>query len=62
MFKTAILLNFLDISNKSRHLLHQVASETLILSKYSIYKIQTFIWKYDVLDLSLQEPFSKNIL
>ena len=62
MFKTAILLNFIDISNKSRHLLHQVASETLILSKYTIYNIKTFIRKYRVLDLSLKEPFSKNIL
>ena len=33
-----------------------------ILSKYSIYNIQPFIWKYPVSDLSLYEPSSKNIL
>ena len=43
-------------------LLTSIPSETSILSKYSIYDIQTFILKYCVSNLSLYEPFSKNIL
>ena len=43
-------------------LLTSILSETSILSKYRIYNIQAFILKYIVLDLSLYEPFSKNIL
>ena len=43
-------------------LLTSVPSETSILSKYSIYNIQTFILKYCVSNLSLYEPFSKNVL
>ena len=43
-------------------LLTSIPSETSVLSKYSIYNNQTFILKYFVLDLSLYEPFSKNIL
>ena len=43
-------------------LLISIPSETSILSKFSVYNIQTFIKKYRVSDLSLYEPFSKNIL
>ena len=43
-------------------LLTSVPSETSFLSKYSIFNIQTFIKKYSALDLSLYDPFSKNIL
>ena len=42
--------------------LTSVPSEKSIPLKYSTYNIQTFIWKYCALDLSLYEPFLKNVL
>ena len=49
-------------SSDALALLTSVPSETSIPSKYIIYNIQRFIEKYCVSNLSLYQPFSKNIL